>query len=141
MLVKFITSIFIRLLYGKMQRWTGTGTGGKAGIGVRRAVVLRFLASCPQREIQIFMDLILAPFIHLCTGTCLDAIKSASRLSIFQFSNLYYKIPCCWIVFCVLLNKFLICLKNSSLFILIVYMLQLNFLLGSNAISPCFGVW
>ena len=57
-----------RLLYGKMQRWTGAGTGGKAGIGVRRAVVLRFLASCPQEEIQIFMDLILAPFKHLCSG-------------------------------------------------------------------------
>ena len=51
-----------------MQRWTGTGTGGRANVGVRRAVVLRFLASCPQQEIQIFMDLILAPFKHLCTG-------------------------------------------------------------------------
>jgi len=51
-----------------MQRWTGAGTGGRAGVGVRRAVVLRFLASCPQQEIQIFMDLILAPFKHLYTG-------------------------------------------------------------------------
>lgn len=51
-----------------MQRWTGAGSGGRAGIGVRRAVVLRFLASCPQQEIQIFMDLIFAPFKHLCTG-------------------------------------------------------------------------
>lgn len=57
-----------RLLYGKMQRLTGTGSGGRAGVGVRRAVVLRFLASCPQKEIQIFMDLIFAPFKHLCRG-------------------------------------------------------------------------
>lgn len=84
MLVKFITSIFIRLLYGKMQRWTGTGTGGKAGIGVRRAVVLRFLASCPHREIQIFMDLILAPFKHLCTGTCLECGKIRLTIILFQ---------------------------------------------------------
>lgn len=61
-------SLIPRLLYGKMQRLTGTGSGGRAGVGVRRAVVLRFLASCPQQEIQIFMDLILAPFKHLCTG-------------------------------------------------------------------------
>ena len=61
-------SLIHRLLYGKMQRMTGVGTGGKAGVGVRRAVVLRFLSSCPQQEIQIFMDLILAPFKHLCTG-------------------------------------------------------------------------
>ncbi|XP_068744813.1 small subunit processome component 20 homolog [Montipora capricornis] len=59
--------ILIRLLYGKMKRWTGTGTGGKAGVGTRRSVVLRFLASCPQHEMQIFMDLILAPFKHLYT--------------------------------------------------------------------------
>lgn len=57
-----------RLLYGKMQRLTGTGSGGRAGVGVRRAVVLRFLASCPQKEIQIFMDLIFAPLKHLCRG-------------------------------------------------------------------------
>ncbi|XP_048578586.1 small subunit processome component 20 homolog isoform X2 [Nematostella vectensis] len=56
--------IVIRILYGKMQRWTGAGTSGKAGIGARRAVVLRFLASCPTEEMAVFMDLILAPFKH-----------------------------------------------------------------------------
>jgi len=73
--------VLIRLLYGKMQRSTGTGTGGKAGIGARRAVVLRFLAFCPQKEIQIFMDLILAPFKHLCTADNPGLIITATDLS------------------------------------------------------------
>ena len=59
---------FGRLLYGRMQRWTGAGTGGKAGAGARRSVVLRFIASCPSSEMKIFMDLILAPFKHLYDG-------------------------------------------------------------------------
>lgn len=73
--------ILIRLLYGKMQRWTGAGTGGRAGVGMRRAVVLRFLASCPQQEIQIFMDLILAPFKHLCTDDPGLIVTTATDLS------------------------------------------------------------
>ena len=67
-----------RLLYGKMKRWTGTGTGGKAGVGTRRSVVLRFLASCPQHEMQIFMDLILAPFKHLYTGEYVITLTSTT---------------------------------------------------------------
>ena len=64
----FSWHFFGRLLYGRMQRWTGAGTGGKAGAGARRSVVLRFIASCPSSEMKIFMDLILAPFKHLYDG-------------------------------------------------------------------------
>ena len=65
------TNTLFRLLYGRMQRWTGVGSGGKAGGGARRAVVLRFLASCPVSEMKVFMDLILAPFMHLYRGKVL----------------------------------------------------------------------
>ena len=51
-----------------MKRWTGTGAGGKAGGGIRKALVLRFLASCPAVEMKVFIDLSLAPFLHLCPG-------------------------------------------------------------------------
>lgn len=62
-------SFFVsRLLYGKMQRWTGAGSSGKSGVGASRSTVLRFLGNCTHEELSIFMDLILAPFKHLCIG-------------------------------------------------------------------------
>lgn len=64
-----------------MLRFTGPGTSGKAGVSARRSVVLRYLASCPPNELQIFMDLVLAPFKHLCTGElvdCANVVRLAS---------------------------------------------------------------
>lgn len=64
-----------------MLRYTGTGTSGKAGVSARRSVVLRYLASCPPNELQIFMDLVLAPFKHLCTGelvNCANVVRLVS---------------------------------------------------------------
>ena len=50
--------ILIRILYGKMQRWTGAGTRGKSGSSARRSLVLRFLNSCHGDEMKVFIDLI-----------------------------------------------------------------------------------
>ena len=41
-----------------MQRWTGAGTRGKSGAGARRSLVLRFLNSCHNDEMKVFIDLI-----------------------------------------------------------------------------------
>ena len=64
-----------------MLRFTGPGTSGKAGVSARRSVVLRYLASCPPNELQIFMHLVLAPFKHLCSGelvNCANVVRLAS---------------------------------------------------------------
>ena len=41
-----------------MQRWTGAGTRGKSGSSARRSLVLRFLNSCREDEMKVFIDLI-----------------------------------------------------------------------------------
>ncbi len=51
-------SLLNRILYGKMQRWTGAGTRGKSGSSARRSLVLRFLNSCHGDEMRVFIDLI-----------------------------------------------------------------------------------
>lgn len=65
-----------------MLRFTGTGTSGKAGVSARRSVVLRYLASCPPHELQIFVDLVLAPFKHLCTGELVDCANVVRLVSL-----------------------------------------------------------
>lgn len=49
--------ILMRLVYSKMTAKAGMRSGGKAGPGVRRALVLRFLAGCDEDEMLIFMKM------------------------------------------------------------------------------------
>lgn len=49
--------IVMRLVYSKMTAKAGMRTGGKAGPGVRRSLVLRFLAGCHEDEMLIFMKM------------------------------------------------------------------------------------
>lgn len=52
-----LTSILLRLLYGKMMFKTGSGSSGKDNIQHRQAVVLRYIAGLTDSEIDVFLDL------------------------------------------------------------------------------------
>ena len=52
-----LTSVLIRILYGKMMFKAGTGTSGKDNIQHRQAVILRYIAGLSDSEIDVFIDL------------------------------------------------------------------------------------
>lgn len=52
-----LTSILIRILYGKMMFKTGSGSSGKDNIQHRQAVILRYIAGLADSEIDVFLDL------------------------------------------------------------------------------------
>ncbi|XP_078664356.1 small subunit processome component 20 homolog isoform X2 [Branchiostoma floridae x Branchiostoma belcheri] len=69
--------VLFRLLYGRMQHKTGEGTQGRQGVKVRTALVLRFLGGCTPHELEMFLEMILAPFSHLMSTevSCVDLVK------------------------------------------------------------------
>ncbi|KZS08061.1 Small subunit processome component 20 [Daphnia magna] len=52
-----LTSILIRILYGKMMFKAGSGSSGKDNIQFRQAVILRYIAGLADSEIDVFLDL------------------------------------------------------------------------------------
>jgi U3 small nucleolar RNA-associated protein 20 len=52
-----LTSILIRILYGKMMFKAGSGSTGKDNIQLRQAVILRYVAGLADSEIDVFLDL------------------------------------------------------------------------------------
>lgn len=75
-----VLPILMRILYGKMKGKTGKGTSGKQYSGVRQSLVLRFLNGCQQHELETFVDLVFAPFLHFLTddpyGMVLDITEN-----------------------------------------------------------------
>ncbi|RWS23179.1 small subunit processome component 20-like protein, partial [Leptotrombidium deliense] len=52
----------MRILYGKMLSKTGPNTSGQAKSTLRRSIVFRFLAGCPENELNLFINLAFAAF-------------------------------------------------------------------------------
>lgn len=54
---KELLPVLMRVLHGKMHMQSGSNTGGKHRFTDKQGIVLRFLASCKEAEIQAFIDL------------------------------------------------------------------------------------
>ncbi|KAK4290563.1 hypothetical protein Pmani_036542 [Petrolisthes manimaculis] len=67
----------MRILYGKMHFKTGSNTSGKTKIGVRKAVILRFLAGAKESELDTFLNLAFDVFIEHLKGTAQEMVVRA----------------------------------------------------------------
>ena len=67
--------MFVRLLYGKMQAKSGKDTSGHKHVQMRKNMILRFLAGSQPGELEIFLDLVFQPFLHLVSGQWQTALR------------------------------------------------------------------
>lgn len=67
-----LTSILVRILYGKMMFKAGSGSTGKDNIQFRQAVILRYIAGLSDSEIDVFVDLAFQLFSDLTKTEDID---------------------------------------------------------------------
>ncbi|XP_052810287.1 small subunit processome component 20 homolog [Mya arenaria] len=67
--------VLMRILYGKMHVKTGKGTSGKQHSHVRQSIILGFLNGCQHEELEVFIDLVFAPFKSLITDNPVKMVR------------------------------------------------------------------
>ncbi|XP_077399499.1 small subunit processome component 20 homolog [Vanacampus margaritifer] len=69
--------LLMRILFGRLRSKGSSRFQSKASAATRSSIILRFLASCQEVELGIFIDLLLEPVCHHSNGSCREAVQRA----------------------------------------------------------------
>ncbi|RWS09630.1 hypothetical protein B4U79_02561 [Dinothrombium tinctorium] len=79
---KELMPYIMRIIYGKMLYKTGDHTSGQSKSSLRRSVVFRFLAGCPEDELFVFFKLAFSSFTHLISQDFAVIFESHKKMNL-----------------------------------------------------------
>ncbi|XP_076826155.1 small subunit processome component 20 homolog isoform X2 [Clavelina lepadiformis] len=76
---QMIMPVLLRLLFGRMKSKTGASTGGKSLSATRCSIIVRYLGSVNEKEMRLFLELVLDPYNNFANKSILECVSIAEE--------------------------------------------------------------